>query len=324
MCCEYEYGGGATAALHDHQGYQRSFSDDAPKIPGPDGLNSTHIVLIPKCKHPEYLTQFRLISLCNVVYKIASKLIANRLKHLLDNVISPAQSSFVSGKVITDNILLAFELDHFLNSKTTSRQGWMALKLDVSKAYDKGDPLSPYFFLLCTELFSSLLQQVEQVGCLRGMKAKYFPNSDVFTATLGPRPSFTWRSVMAAYNLFQLGCRWQEGSGLQVRVWTDPWLPRPRLFCPITLALALAESFCVADLIDPTCENWDSEKARALFWPVDSEFILSIPLGRIGVPDTWVWHYSRNSCFSVQCAYHLACSMDNLLDTSSRCLADHQ
>ncbi|KAK4383480.1 hypothetical protein Sango_2770300 [Sesamum angolense] len=100
-------------------------------------LNSTHIVLIPKYKNPEYLTQFRLISLCNVVYKIASKLIANRLKHLLDNVIPSAQSSFVPGRIITDNILLAFELNHFLNSKTTSRQGWMALKLDVSKAYDK-------------------------------------------------------------------------------------------------------------------------------------------------------------------------------------------
>ncbi|KAL0423206.1 UNVERIFIED_CONTAM: hypothetical protein Sradi_0855400 [Sesamum radiatum] len=268
------------------------------------GLNSTHIVLIPKCKHPEYLTQFHLISLCNVVYKIASKLIANRLKHLLDNVISPAQSSFVSGKVITDNILLAFELNHFLNSKTTSRQGWMALKLDVSKAYDKS------CLVLSFSRLTGGMPPWDEGMSSHVLKAKYFPNSDAFTATLGPRPSFTWRSVMAAYNLFQLGCRWQEGSGLHVRVWTDPWLPRPRLFCPITLALALAESFCVADLIDPTCGNWDSEKARALFWPVDSEFILSIPLGRIGVPDTWVWHYSQNSCFSVQCAYHLACSME--------------
>ncbi|KAK4395317.1 LINE-1 retrotransposable element O protein [Sesamum angolense] len=103
----------------------------------PPSLNATNIVLIPKCKHPEYLTQFRSISLCNVVYKIASKAIANRLKVLLDRIISPFQSAFVPGRLITDNVLLAFELNHFLNTKTKGGQGYMALKLDVSKAHDK-------------------------------------------------------------------------------------------------------------------------------------------------------------------------------------------
>ncbi|KAL0412614.1 UNVERIFIED_CONTAM: LINE-1 retrotransposable element O protein [Sesamum radiatum] len=103
----------------------------------PPGLNSTHIVLIPKCKHPEYLTQFRPISLCNVIYKIASKTIANRLKPLLDCIFSHAQAAFVPGRLIFDNILLVFELNHFLNTKTKGGSGWMALKLDVSKAYDK-------------------------------------------------------------------------------------------------------------------------------------------------------------------------------------------
>ncbi|KAL0376653.1 UNVERIFIED_CONTAM: LINE-1 retrotransposable element O protein [Sesamum calycinum] len=103
----------------------------------PPSLNATNIVLILKCKHPEYLTQFRPISLCNVVYKIASKAIANRLKVLLDRIISPFQSAFVPGRLITDNVLLAFELNHFLNTKTKGGQGYMVLKLDVSKAYDK-------------------------------------------------------------------------------------------------------------------------------------------------------------------------------------------
>ncbi|KAL0327023.1 UNVERIFIED_CONTAM: LINE-1 retrotransposable element O protein [Sesamum angustifolium] len=103
----------------------------------PADLNSTHLVLIPKCKNPEFLTQFRPISLCNVVYKIASKVISNRLKVFLDKIISPAQSAFVPGCLISDNVLLAFELNHFLNTKTRGEQGWMALKLDVSKAYDK-------------------------------------------------------------------------------------------------------------------------------------------------------------------------------------------
>ncbi|KAL0326476.1 UNVERIFIED_CONTAM: putative mitochondrial protein [Sesamum angustifolium] len=46
------------------------------------------------------------------------------------------------------------------------------------------------------------------------LKARYFPNGDIFTATLGSRPSYTWRSIMAAFDLFRAGCRWRVGSGL--------------------------------------------------------------------------------------------------------------
>ncbi|KAL0349103.1 UNVERIFIED_CONTAM: hypothetical protein Sangu_1138100 [Sesamum angustifolium] len=99
----------------------------------PSGLNATHIVLIPKCKHLEFLSEFRPISLCNVVYKIASKAIANRLKVILDDIISPVPV-FVPSCLIYDNILLAFELNHFSHTKIGGGQGWISLKLDVSKA----------------------------------------------------------------------------------------------------------------------------------------------------------------------------------------------
>ncbi|KAL0430275.1 UNVERIFIED_CONTAM: putative mitochondrial protein [Sesamum radiatum] len=103
----------------------------------PSDLNHTHIVLIPKCRKLEFLTQFRPISLCNVAYKIASKTIANRLKPLLDVIISPSQTAFVPGRLITENVLLAFEVNHFLKTKKWGKKGHMALKLDISKAYDK-------------------------------------------------------------------------------------------------------------------------------------------------------------------------------------------
>ncbi|KAL0309339.1 UNVERIFIED_CONTAM: hypothetical protein Sradi_5876200 [Sesamum radiatum] len=93
----------------------------------PHDLNSIHLVLIPKCKHPEGLTQFRPISFCNVVYKIASKVIANRLKVFLDRIISPAQSTFMPDRRISDNILFAFEQNHFLDSKTeVNGAGWLS------------------------------------------------------------------------------------------------------------------------------------------------------------------------------------------------------
>ncbi|KAL0352088.1 UNVERIFIED_CONTAM: LINE-1 retrotransposable element O protein [Sesamum calycinum] len=103
----------------------------------PIGFNDTHIVLIPKCKQPQALSQYRPISLCNVVYKVASKTIANRLKPWLDRIISPAQSAFVTGRLITDNVLLAFETNHFLNTHSKGSKHFMNLKLDISKAYDR-------------------------------------------------------------------------------------------------------------------------------------------------------------------------------------------
>lgn len=68
----------------------------------PDGWNSTNVVLIPKVDVPELITQFRPISLCNVVYKIISKMLANMLKKILAEVISPTQSTFVPGRLIID------------------------------------------------------------------------------------------------------------------------------------------------------------------------------------------------------------------------------
>ena len=99
--------------------------------------NHTFITLIPKVQNLVRVSNFRPISLSNVIYKIVSKVIVNRLKPLLDSIISETQSAFIADRFITNNILIAFESLHHMKNNCTSKQGFMALKLDMSKAYDR-------------------------------------------------------------------------------------------------------------------------------------------------------------------------------------------
>ena len=88
-------------------------------------LNHTFITLIPKTNKPEYAHQFHSISLCNVLYKIYSKVLANRLKKLLPSIITEHQSAFTKDRLISENILVAFETLHSLQNFKSNTHGFM-------------------------------------------------------------------------------------------------------------------------------------------------------------------------------------------------------
>jgi hypothetical protein len=103
----------------------------------PTIINQTYITLIPKTNSPNKPSDYRPISLCNAILKIITKTIANRIKEVLPLVIFDHQSAFINNRLITDNILVAFEAFHKINKTNNSKKGFVGIKLDMAKAYDR-------------------------------------------------------------------------------------------------------------------------------------------------------------------------------------------
>ncbi|XP_074313616.1 uncharacterized protein LOC141648798 [Silene latifolia] len=528
------------------------------KAPGPDAsINKTNIVLIPKKKAPDKIRDYRPISLCNVAYKLVSKVLANRLKVFLGDIISKNQNAFMPGRLIFDNILIAFELFHHMKNKRQT-EGYMAIKLDMAKAYDRvewgflrrvlmrmgfdpqwiqrvmdcvstvtfsvlingspsedfqparglrqGDPLSPYLFLLCAEVLSNLLRKAAVNGSLhddsiffvkvnveeadvindilrwyegasgqlvsldkttvsfskgvdrgrrsivaarlgvveveeqarylvlptvigrskkvitdiirdklckklqgwrgkilsragkeilikaianslptyvmsvfkihanfcnelrsivskfwwgheenkrgifwvswsrlarpkgvggmgfrdfrmfnlallgkqawrlitnstslwsRLMQAKYFPDGDFMSASLGHNPSYTWRSIFEARSVLEAGLRRRIGDGNDTKVWGHAWIPGTQTGRVISPCVQGNEGMVVAELLTADGRGWDEGKLELHLLPFERERVCNIRLSSNRPRDMWYWGREKDGIYTVRSAYKM-------------------
>ena len=111
-------------------------------------LNHTYISLIPKVEKPRTVTEYIPISLCNVIYRTVAKTITNKLKQLLPTIISFTQSAFIPNRHITDNVIIGYECLHKICHSKWKKNGLVALKLDINKAYDRVE----WYFVKATML----------------------------------------------------------------------------------------------------------------------------------------------------------------------------
>ena len=96
-------------------------------------MNATFIALIPKEAHSNTPDKLRPIALCNIIYKIVSKIVVSGLKSLLPLLISLEKSRYVEGRQIMDGIILTHVIIHSLKH---SKKSGMLLKIYLSKAFD--------------------------------------------------------------------------------------------------------------------------------------------------------------------------------------------
>ncbi|XP_026459218.1 uncharacterized protein LOC113359858 [Papaver somniferum] len=146
------------------------FEMDSDSAPGPDGFPGSFYKSCAK-----QASQYRPIGLSNVLFKIFTKIISVRMNGLMEKLISSQQAAYVKGRSIQEQILLASEM---VNEMRKNRRGGnVAFKLDISQAYDSGDPSSPILFILMEDVLSRNITNLVNTGQITPMLIDKYQHS---------------------------------------------------------------------------------------------------------------------------------------------------
>ena len=137
-------------------------------------------------------------------------------------------------------------------------------------------------------------------------QAKYFPDGDFLSATLGTKPSYAWRSIFAAQQIVRKGSRWRIGNGAKVQIWGDRWLPLSSTYKVVTPCPTVGNDSLVAALINDQRREWDSDALQSTLMPKDVESVLAIALSPTLPEDRLIWALTSSGKFTVKSAYRLA------------------
>ncbi|GAU32650.1 hypothetical protein TSUD_218990 [Trifolium subterraneum] len=268
-------------------------------------LNETNICLIPKCDNPTSMKDLRPISLCNVLYKMISKVLANSSVNYsvlmnYDRVcpISPGRglrqeclTALIHQVVGRGNLHgvrifrgapeishLLFADDCFLFCRANVTELQHAAKEDLSRILGVRLVLGTAFnkAMVAKQVWNIVQNPNSLVAKI--IKARYFPHSSLFDAPWGYNPNFAWRSMWHAKQILSLGCRWRIGSGY------NRWVPSPQPAGDV------------------------------------AKMILETPLVSSVREDKVVWEEERNGCYSVKSSYNLV--MRYIIEDVSRLIID--
>ncbi|KAL0012214.1 hypothetical protein SO802_007322 [Lithocarpus litseifolius] len=257
----------------------------------PEYLNSTNIVLTPKVQGPETIGSYRPISLCNSIYKIISKVLVGRICPYLDKIISPCQAAFVLGRRGVDNAIIVQEVIH-TTGKTRGKVGYMTLKIDLEKAYDKLEWSFTRSMLSRFNLPNNLIEII--MSCITTVTTSILFNGgslEPFSPTRGIRqgdPLFPYIFIMCMEYLGQLiQEKCEEGLWKPVKASRSGPLFSHLFFADDLVLFAKANAkncMVIRDVLEKFCtesgQTISSSKSRVFFSPnicqVEEEAFLSI------------------------------------------------
>ncbi|XP_041004011.1 uncharacterized protein LOC121249367 [Juglans microcarpa x Juglans regia] len=305
------------------------------KSPRPDGFGACFYynfwsIVGKEVKEPILATDYRQISLCNVLDKIIPKTLANRLKLVLDKIISSTQSAFIPGRLISNNILVAYEALHSMKKKRHGRVGSIAIKVDMSKAYDRVE--WKFFEGVMRRLGSDERWNALIMSCVSSISFEVLLDGQpggVFKPTKGLRQGDflakmeDWRAVKGLLEIyertsanalidrklrffFSSNTKAQERRlikeevGARVSGCYEKYLGLPEM-----IVRNFDRDSKVTKLIDDERGCWRVEVIKDKLNVEEAEVVCNIPISLLGQRDKVIWGHTKNGVLNVKSTYHL-------------------
>jgi ribonuclease HI len=149
------------------------------------------------------------------------------------------------------------------------------------------------------------------------MKAKYYPEGSILTASIGSNPSFAWRSIHGSCGLLNEGLIWRVRNGKKIRIWQERWLPNAVTYKVMSPPTVLNPSATVSELIKEDTGWWDSELLNRIFIPEEVDLIQAMPISSTNQDDILVWRGAKTGLFSVRSAYYIQLELEKRYTAAS-------